>query len=533
MGTSSLDIASPAAWWRWLRRWRQAELVGKCDRVAVLTHVDEGGRLGPRYAFMTLLSAGIAMLGLLQGSGAVIIGAMLISPLMGPIVEMGMALATFDFRTLRDSLRTMAVGVALALAISFAIVAISPLQEPTPEILSRTEPTLFDLLVAVFSGLAGAYATVTRKGETIVGVAIATALMPPLAVCGYGLAVGNAHVAGGAGFLFMTNLLAIALSVTIVARLYGFGGSDSPKQSAWQAALIVGTFVVLSVPLGIALRDIAARGLVERTVRQTLEAEAGRVNGRVSGLRVEANANPVRVDAVLMVPAHQSYLPARLERQLETRLARPVDVQVRELLLQDQARIARETASLAQLRSSVAQLQDAATRQTRAREGRENARAATRAAVMAQLGRIETLEDGRQRLLLDPGLGLSLQAARRLQPPDAAGTPPIEVVPPMQPLPEIVFADDSTELDAGARTRIEVAAWAAQRWRVPALQVTGFGGTPALAQARAEAVAGALRDAGLVATVQVADRSTLREQVRANGAAAARSVVLRIGDGSP
>jgi uncharacterized hydrophobic protein (TIGR00271 family) len=533
MSAPALDIASPAAWWRWLRRWRQAELVDTCDRVAVLTHVDEGGRLGPRYAFMTLLSAGIAMLGLLQGSGAVIIGAMLISPLMGPIVEMGMALATFDFRTLRDSLRTMAVGVALALAISFAIVAISPLQEPTPEILSRTEPTLFDLLVAVFSGLAGAYATVTRKGETIVGVAIATALMPPLAVCGYGIAVGNMHIAGGAGFLFMTNLLAIALSVTIVARLYGFGGSDSPKQSAWQALLIVGCFVVLSIPLGIALRDIAARGLIERTVRQALEAEADRANGRVSGLRVVANANPVQVDAVLMVPAHLSNMPARLERELEARLARPVDVQVRELLLQDQARIARETSTLAQLRSSVAQLQDAAARQTRAREVRENAREATREAVLVQLGRIEALQDGRQRLLLDPGLGLSLAAARRLQPPAAAGAPVIEVVPPMQPLPRIVFTDDSTTLDADARARVDTAAWAARRWRVPALRLTGFGGTPRLAQARADAVAGLLRDQGLKVSVVLADRETLRERVRADGAAAARSVLLDVGTADP
>jgi len=245
-------------WWRWLRQWRREHL--KLDRFEVLQHVDEGGALAPRYAFMTVMSCGIATLGLLQNSAAVIIGAMLISPLMGPIIELGMSLATFDFRSLRSSLRTLAVGVGIALLTAMALVAVSPLQEPTSEILARTEPTLFDLLVAVFSGLAGAYATVTRKGETIVGVAIATALMPPLAVVGFGLATGNGHVAGGAFFLFMTNLLAIALSVTIMARWYGFGREDSPKQTAWQATLIIGTFLVLSVPLGLALRDIAARG---------------------------------------------------------------------------------------------------------------------------------------------------------------------------------------------------------------------------------------------------------------------------------
>ncbi|MBO7941695.1 DUF389 domain-containing protein, partial [Streptomyces sp. S9] len=175
-------------------RWRQNHLIEGIDRAAVLEHVRDAGGLGPRYAFMIVMSCGIATLGLLQNSVAVIIGAMLISPLMGPIIELGMGLATFDLRTIRGSLAALAAGVAAALLIAVAIVIVSPLQEPTAEILARTQPTLFDLLVAVFSGLAGAYATVTRKGETIVGVAIATALMPPLAVVGYGVALVNLQI---------------------------------------------------------------------------------------------------------------------------------------------------------------------------------------------------------------------------------------------------------------------------------------------------------------------------------------------------
>ena len=162
------DIPSPAVLWRWLRQWRKKQLVEPTDRVAVLTHVDEAGAPGPRYVFMTLMSVGIATLGLLQNSAAVIIGAMLIAPLMGPIIELGMGLATFDFRTVRSALKTMAVGIAFALAMAMLIVWLSPLQQATPEILARTQPTFFDLLVAVFSGLAGAYATITRKGEAIV-----------------------------------------------------------------------------------------------------------------------------------------------------------------------------------------------------------------------------------------------------------------------------------------------------------------------------------------------------------------------------
>lgn len=530
-------MVRPEALLRWLRKWRMDNLVATCDRSDVLEHVDEAGKLGPRYAFMTLLSAGIAMLGLLLGSGAVIIGAMLISPLMGPIVEMGMALATFDFRTLRQSLKTMAVGVALALAISFLIVWISPLQEATQEIISRTEPTLFDLLVAIFSGLAGGYATVTRKGETIVGVAIATALMPPLAVVGYGLAVGNWNIAGGAGFLFMTNLLAIALSVTIMARWYGFGVSDSPRQSAWQAALIVGAFVLLSIPLGLALRNIAARSLAESTVRTTLEAAAREGGGRITTLRVDAGGNPIRVDAVLLTPQDRPGLNAILERRLEEALGRPVTVQLSEVLTADIARLKREQSTLTELRSSVAQLQDAASKTTANRDARKAAMDAMHARVLAHFGTMDVFDDGKVvRWQLAPSARLDLVAARALEMdanmdanPDGA-SPRVQVVPALQPLPRIDFGDDSSQLDATATARIDAIAWAVQRWQAGSVSLAGHaGGNPALAKARVDAVAAALRKQGAgVAVDTIADVTATRMLIRENGAEAGRSVIVRL-----
>ena len=361
MNSPALDLASPAAWWRWARQWRTTRLVAGIDRIAVLEHAHDAGALGPRYAFMVVMSCGIAALGLLQNSAAVIIGAMLISPLMGPIINLGMGLATFDLRTIRGSLGTLAAGVALALAIAVAIVSLSPLQEATGEILARTRPTFFDLLVAVLSGLAGAYATVTRKGETIVGVAIATALMPPLAVVGYGLAVANWNIAGGAAFLFMTNLLAIALSVTIVARWYGFGGADSPKQTAWQAALIIASFALLSVPLGLALKRIALQSQTELTVRSSLEARAAQAGGRVSALRVDTAEDSVAVDAVMMLPRHVNGLETQLQQQLAARTGRPVSLRIREVLTADDASFALQQSTLAELRRSVTALQDAET----------------------------------------------------------------------------------------------------------------------------------------------------------------------------
>jgi uncharacterized hydrophobic protein (TIGR00271 family) len=110
------------------------------------------------------LSAGIAALGLLQSSTAVVIGAMLISPLMGPIATMGFGFASFDGHQIRDSVKVIAIGVAIGILTGVLLTWLSPIRNATPEIIARTEPNLLDLAVAVFSGIAGAYATVQQKG---------------------------------------------------------------------------------------------------------------------------------------------------------------------------------------------------------------------------------------------------------------------------------------------------------------------------------------------------------------------------------
>lgn len=529
-------MSRPEALLRWFRHWRATKLIATVDRVDVLQHVDEAGTLGPRYAFMTLMSAGIAMLGLLQGSGAVIIGAMLISPLMGPIVEMGMALATFDLRTLRESLKTMAVGVALAVAICFLIVWVSPLQAATPEIISRTEPSLFDLLVAIFSGLAGGYATVTRKGETIVGVAIATALMPPLAVVGYGLAVGNWAIAGGAGFLFMTNLLAIALSVTIMARWYGFGRTDTPQQTALQAALIIGAFVLLSIPLGLALRNIAARSVAEAIVRTTLEGAAREDGGRITTLRIEAGGSPILVDAVLLTPLDRPGFATTMERQLQDRLGRPVSVQLREVLTADETRLQREKSTLAELRSSITQLESAAARDQETRTSQQLERARLDARAVGALGTMATAQgSGATVWTLRGDAGLDIAAAHRLEQrlQRESAAPDLQVVPAAQALPRIGFADDSTALDAVAIARLQDIAWALQRWQIGSVRVTGYaGGDTALAQGRADVVADWLRQRKIrVDAVDAGSRESSRALVRRYGQGALRVVRIEAGTG--
>jgi uncharacterized hydrophobic protein (TIGR00271 family) len=256
--------------------WWRNHINAEVDHPAVVRRVAEDAGWTPRFAFMVIMSAAIAELGLLQSSPAVVIGAMLISPLMGPIMGLGFGLALFDFPSLKRSLAALGIAVPLAVAFTALIVLCSPLKSATPEILARTRPNLFDLVVALFSALAGTFALIRGKGDTIVGVAIATALMPPLATVGFGLATGNAAIAGGAFALFATNFVTIALSATIMARLYGFGHYLSSQQSWLQTGLLIAVFVVMAVPLGLSLQHIAREAVTTTQVRAALSGPRAR-----------------------------------------------------------------------------------------------------------------------------------------------------------------------------------------------------------------------------------------------------------------
>ena len=162
-----------------LYHWWRSAIVSSVEHESVLARINGESGWTIRYAFMTMMSAGIAVLGLLLSSPAVVIGAMLISPLMNPILGLGFSLAMFDFAETRRSLTALVAGTIVAITFTAIIVLASPLKASTAEILARTRPNLFDLLVALFAALAGTFAIIRGRGETIVGVAIATALMRP------------------------------------------------------------------------------------------------------------------------------------------------------------------------------------------------------------------------------------------------------------------------------------------------------------------------------------------------------------------
>jgi uncharacterized hydrophobic protein (TIGR00271 family) len=514
------------SWRRRLRvaRWRGIREIHHKD---VVDHAHEEGALTGRYIFMNVMSCGIAILGLLLSSPAVIIGAMLISPLMGPIMLMGFSLAILDLAALRQAVVSLAVGTGVALATAFLIVFVSPLTEITTEILARARPNFFDLLVAVFSGLAGGYAVIHRKGETIVGVAIATALMPPLAVTGFGLASGEFEIAGGAFFLFMTNLLAIALSVTILARFYGFGERHSPQHARWQNALIVSVFLALSIPLGLSLRDIAYEARVRDVAGDALLVPFEAADARVTDFDVtfpRTGPDRIKVRATVLTPQRVPGAEASLSAQLSERFGRQVNVVVDQVIIDndlgsESARLAAvaESSFGAPMRAQIAQLESLSVERRTTREIRA---AFPYALAAAEIDPVER----RAVFSAAPTEGVGLAAFRRLEEGMARNYPDwaLEVLPPRTELPPILFADGADTLAPEEIARAADLAWVLQRWGVTQVEVIAFLPTAAAASGfnentigyrRAAAVSAELAKAGITAVID--------GELRAGGATAA------------
>ena len=165
----------------------------------------------------------VASVGLNVNSTAVIIGAMLISPLMGPINGIGYSLATYDFELFRKALKNFLFAVGVGLFTSTVYFVISPINQAHSELLARTSPTIYDVLIAFFGGLAGIVAMSSKmKGNVIPGVAIATALMPPLCTAGYGLATLQFNFFFGAFYLFTINTVFIAFASLLVCQYLNF-----------------------------------------------------------------------------------------------------------------------------------------------------------------------------------------------------------------------------------------------------------------------------------------------------------------------
>ncbi len=191
----------------------------KADPEETIAYIKKGVEFEGTNIWILVFAIMVASIGLSVNSAAVIIGAMLISPLMGPIMGIGMGVGINDFDLIKKAAKNLSLMVAVSVVTSTLYFFISPIGNAQSELLARTQPTLWDVLIALFGGLAGIVAGSRReKSNAIPGVAIATALMPPLCTAGYGIATGNMAYFAGAFYLFTINSVFISVSTFLIVR---------------------------------------------------------------------------------------------------------------------------------------------------------------------------------------------------------------------------------------------------------------------------------------------------------------------------
>ena len=217
--------------------------------------------------WILICSIVICSIGLNINSAAVVIGAMLISPLMGPILGLGLSIGTNDLENLKASIQNFLIALGVSLLTSTIFFLISPLQEAQAELLARTQPTFLDALLAVFGGLAGIIAISRKDASTVIpGVAIATALMPPICTAGYGLANGNISFFLGALYLFLLNSVFISLATLVIVRYLHFpfiSFVDKPTEKRVKRYIALVSLVII-IPSAFLFFDVTQESIFHR-----------------------------------------------------------------------------------------------------------------------------------------------------------------------------------------------------------------------------------------------------------------------------
>ena len=247
------------------------------------------------YYIMLFLSGVISTLGLLAGSTAAIIGAMIVAPLMGPIVGMAFAITMGNRRLLKRAGLSVLTGAILTVGTAYFICKIVGINTLNPEILERTRPTLLDLAIGLAAGAAGSFAKTRREvADALPGVAIAVALVPPLSVIGIGLAFRDYSVFWGSTLLFSTNLAGIILSGGLIFIWQDYGSIRRAKKGLTASTA---TVLLLGLPLGFAMKDLIveerARTLVGRLIREETVTFS---EADIRSLKVESVSDKLQID---------------------------------------------------------------------------------------------------------------------------------------------------------------------------------------------------------------------------------------------
>jgi len=314
--------------WRWLRE--KPTPLPSLNRLMWRDSV-------PSLSYVVLLSLAsvLSTLGLLSGSTATVIGAMIVAPLMGPIVGMSYALAVANRRLLKRASLTLTLSAIVSVASAAAICLFVGLRSLNPEIMARTEPTLIDLVVAMAAGAAGAF-TKSRQhiANAFPGVAIAVALVPPLSAIGIGLVYGYGEVFWGALLLFVTNLAGTIFSGILILLWQEYG---SLKKAQRGIIATVSILAIVGIPLGFSLRELRLQANARQQIESLIRQEVGALEGvYLRDLQIEDRGDRVFVEIELAAPgevveADLAPIRAFLDREVE----RPVSAMVRVIPLQE------------------------------------------------------------------------------------------------------------------------------------------------------------------------------------------------------
>ena len=298
----------------------------------VRQRIRDGASLNAPYLLMNALATIVASYGLLADSTAVVIGAMVIAMLLGPITGIALGLVDGDNELLRKALVAEFVGALTVLAISFAIGKLHTDIPAGKEILARTAPNIIDLIIALAGGAAGAYATASpRVSVGLVGVAIATALVPPLATCGILLARGETQLASGAFLLFFTNFLTIQFVSSVVLWILGYHGiskmsRQSPLAAVARNAISGGLLIGLAVFLGLNFTQTVAKQRFEARVREVAAARLAEYSdGQLIEVVFSDDGDVVNMRLTVRAPRAPTYDQiVAMQKAVATDLQRPV-----------------------------------------------------------------------------------------------------------------------------------------------------------------------------------------------------------------
>ena len=293
------------------------------------------------FFLLVVLSAVIATLGLLTNSAAVIIGAMLVAPLMSPIIGIGLASLTGDARLFRDSGVALARGALMAILMAVLLtwgnrnLPFVTLQDLPSEVMARTRPSPIDLMIALAGGMAAAFALAMPSiSAALPGVAIATALMPPLCTIGIGIAMSRWDVAGGALLLFLTNTVTIAFAGMLVFFALGFAPKRVAGQRVPRALAVSAMFtLVLLVPLTVLSANFFHNASENRQIDAVVKEEVAKLDAELTDLQPLQDGDTLHLNITLRVSRQLSYEDVTtLQQNIALQLQRPVSIVVNQVV---------------------------------------------------------------------------------------------------------------------------------------------------------------------------------------------------------